>query len=476
MPTTTDILGRINPFNSSANGLDQLSLPSGFISATEQIRAALSQDITCQHVKFKPNLGPLGQVIDLSEAIDLHVIGFGSLAERFSVEALGKLLKTHPGLKINLTATDIYSESSEFRGQTRGDWLQGLRDRYDVQFSYVTRSEYDRRLRDSRPHIVMIATPPTNHYEDLLALSEQLTPNTETIIGIEKPFIHLEAWHQASKLIQQSTHQIYDVDFFNQGKAFLWLMTSTQGQEILARFGKPIVINGNCIETMTEWRDWMFEQSKSGGGAFVDCGSHNVNMMYVFMHHLLSSSDSIPHDFGSPQISQAFFGEYHGKSSSRETYSLLQIAWKDLVWNVQNGKALPTTAYNLEAISKTGSYLLVSVGTEFHPPFVLFADSTGKAELYTLDGPGVGYEQIFERMIVLAKDARIPTFPDPEASRKGSFDVLLTLEQQVRALQQQPMVHYPIVKEIHNRSWPGGTCHLPVTPDAFGRIKKLPKL
>jgi hypothetical protein len=69
----------------------------------------------------------------------------------------------------------------------------------------------------------------------------------------------------------------------------------------------------------------------------------------------------------------------------RETYNLLQIKWKDILWNIQDGKALPKTAYNLESMNESGDYLLVSVGTQFHPPFVLFAPNSGR-QAYILDG------------------------------------------------------------------------------------------
>ena len=134
----------------------------------------------------------------------------------------------------------------------------------------------------------MIATPPTSHAEDLEGITQLLGGETKTVIGVEKPFMHLDVQNRIRKLLAGSPQRICDIDFFNQGKAFLWLMTSSQGQEILEKFGKPVIINGNCVETMTEWRDWMFDQSISGGGSFVDCGSHNVNMMYVFMHHIFS--------------------------------------------------------------------------------------------------------------------------------------------------------------------------------------------
>ncbi len=148
-------------------------------------------------------------------------------------------------------------------------------------------------------------------------------------------------------------------------------MTSSEVQDILQKFVKPAIIKGNCVETMTELRDWMFDQNISGGGSFVDCDSHNVNMMYVFMYHVFSDL-GLGTDFDDPKIINSLFGRYHNNKKLRETYSLLQIKWKDVIWHIQDGKALPKTAYNLETMNENGDYLLVSVGTEDHPPFVLF--------------------------------------------------------------------------------------------------------
>src|SRR5205814_1110169 len=78
------------------------------------------------HVEFTPSLGPLGKIINLSEPIAVHVVGFGSLAERFAVEAWGNLFRAHPGLRVELTATDVYGERDAFRSGTRGEWLQSL--------------------------------------------------------------------------------------------------------------------------------------------------------------------------------------------------------------------------------------------------------------------------------------------------------------------------------------------------------------
>jgi hypothetical protein len=304
-------------------------------------------------------------------------------------------------------------------------------------------------------------------------VTQILGQETKTLIGIEKPFMPLEAQKHVRSLLTDSKQRICDIDFFNQGKAFLWLMTSNQGKDILAKFGKPVVINGNCIETMTEWRNWVFDQSISGGGAFVDCGSHNVNMMYVFMYHIFSNL-GLGTDFGDAKITNALFGRYHGKDSLRETYSLLQIKWKNVLWNIQDGKALPKTAYNLEAMNENGDYLLVSVGTQFHQPFVLFAPSGYHPSLYTLDGPGVGYEQIFERLIVMSANPEKKVFPDPVASRHSSFEVLLGLEAQVRDLQRtSSWINYDNNAPVDGRLWPHKDIHLPVTNDAFEHIKPL---
>lgn len=158
----------------------------------------------------------------------------------------------------------------------------------------------------------------------------------------------------------------------------------------------------------------------------------------------------------------------------RETYNLLQIKWRDVLWNIQDGKALPKTAYNLETMNENGDYLLVSVGTQFHQPFVLFAPNSGQPNLYTLDGPGVGYEQIFERLIVMSANPEKEVFPNPVASRHGSFEVLLGLEEQVRNLQRSTdWRNYNKDAPVKGRSWPDPDIHLPVTDDAFGHIKPL---
>jgi hypothetical protein len=158
----------------------------------------------------------------------------------------------------------------------------------------------------------------------------------------------------------------------------------------------------------------------------------------------------------------------------RETYNLLQIKWKDILWNIQDGKALPKTAYNLESMNESGDYLLVSVGTQFHPPFVLFAPNSGRPSLYTLDGPGVGYEQIFERLIVMSANPKKEVFPNPVASRHASFETLLGLEEQVRHLQRSTdWIDYNKDAPVQGRSWPHPNIHLPVTDDAFGNIKPL---
>ena len=59
-------------------------------------------------------------------------------------------------------------------------------------------------------------------------------------------------------------------------------------------------------------------------------------------------------------------------------------------------------------------------------------------------------------------------FPNPDASRHASFEVLLNLEAQVRNLQQSTCwINYNKDAPVEGRYWPHPDIHLPVTDDAF---------
>lgn len=476
--TEEQILRRLNPFDPTSNGLDGIGLPSNFSDSAERLAAQLGGAIQHQRVNYTPAAVQLTGRLPLENRMKILFVGFNNLAERFGMQALGNLKELNPTLKVEITAIDTYSltdEVTNMRGRTlsRDEWIEDLEFMAGAHIHYCPASDFWNRSHDKQFDVVYIATTPTSHFDVLDEVTSRLKPAQVKLIAVEKPFVDVAHVGAMRGLLLSSSHRVTDIDFFNQAQSFLWLVESPQGREILERFGSPVVINGNCVEVFKEWRDWLFDETASGGGVFFDCGSHTINGNYLLQSHLHSHGNGNGTSTASkPTIHSLLFGEYHLQPHLRETYALVQSTLDGVVWNLQSGKALPETAYNFEAFNARGDYLLMSVGTETHPPYVLHAEDKSTPTLYTFTARGVGYEQVFGRLFQMAYNIDPSPVPDPETSMRASLDLVTRLEEEGRTHPSASRrVHYDTRERTEDLVWPDPDVYLPVTQDAFGALR-----
>jgi len=386
------------------------------------------------------------------------------LSSRFLADGFSTLRATFPDLALAVTIVDRLSPDTELR-----DRLSALRDRGIPVDRYVKDENFDAsEIRAHTPSVIFVAIPPGQHFESLRSIHQMVAESASTtggrqpIIAVEKPLIVPRDLPAAQELIGRNPTQIFDVDFFNQSRAFYWLMTDPRGQALLERLGTPAVINSNCVEKMQEWRRWIRQADISGGGMFLDCGSHNVHLIKVFLDQLAIQRGEAPTGT-TPTLERVSLGSYDSDPTLRESYALARLSNASTTWHVQVGKGLPLTAYNLEVFSERGNYLLVSVGTETYPPFILFAEVGQSPQLIKFDGPGVGYDSVIYRLLALSQDRTDVVFPRPAVSMAAS---LLGPQLQV-ALEAfgETQIPYSVGE------WPA--LHLPTTHDAFGRVDPL---
>lgn len=312
--------------------------------------------------------------------------------------------------------------------------------------------KYDDFIREYKPDngsndIFFIALPPYLHYRGMRDAVRLAMKSDNGIVAGEKPFAVPDTYQKTCELVRTYQSRIVDVDFFSKATSLLFFQTD-EGRDILHALGVPAVLNGRCIERKREWRNLarLYSKKWGGGGAFLDCGSHNITQLHLIMAYIESLQGSHTYSIDQVSVREARLARYHNMKNVRETFALVGLRDEHRIYNILNGKYAPATAYDFEIFSTSGNLLLVSVGTEKRPPFVYFHEKRKDPRSIVFDSPGVGYGGVFASLLELSSNGNTTLFPNPNISMRGALKSAALAEEVERKGGR--------IRRYDPRSWP----------------------
>ena len=252
---------------------------------------------------------------------------------------------------------------------------------------------------------VFIATLPRDH---LTHCATFLSAIPRVPVFCEKPLWVPEDLKQGQELLRHHPGRLYAIDCFATATPIFWMLGTPEGRSFLKALGAFRVVNGSVVEDQPVEVHrlggdlGLLRAGISGGGMALDCGIHSLTTCEILYRnsegaerlpisrHFAQSTYLTP-DYLSAKLTP---GCGLKLEDFRETAGVVSNVYSRCVVNGQGMKGVASTAYLFEIITQKSERVVIGIGTDTRPPYIVHSKEDGGTDVRTFAGPyvTVGYE------------------------------------------------------------------------------------